>query len=211
MSLYDRILGHPFVYHHVRPLVVGIDYTPQYAALAATAEDRILDIGCGGGDALRYLDAFASFHGYDTDEVAIAFAREREEAQREDVHFFAEPADRAVFEAVSPTCVMMNGLLHHLDDAAAVGVLELCATTPSVKRVVTNDTVYLDGMLLNNVMARLDRGRHVRHVPAYLRLAEEAGLRVARHEIVASHPKRGIARYLVMVLEPVRPEAPAAP
>ena len=201
MSLYDRILGHPFVYHRVRPLVVGIDYTPQYAALAATADDRILDIGCGGGDALRYLDAFASYHGFDTDDVAISFAKERAEAQRNDVSFAAMEVNAATFEALEPTCVMMNGLLHHLDDDAAIGLLKMCAY-PTVTRIVTNDTVYIRGHQLNNVMAYMDRGRFVRRVPWYRKLAERAGLTIEREQIVRSHPERGFVRYLVMVLKP---------
>ncbi len=199
MSCYDRILGHPFVYHHVRPLVVGIDYTPQYSALAAEAGDRILDIGCGGGDALRYLDAFASYHGYDTDEVAFTFAKERPEAQRDNVSFSAAQASPATFEEVQPTVIMMNGLLHHLDDDAAIGLLRMC-DFPTVKRIVTNDTVYLRGHRMNNVLAYMGRGRFVRQVPRFRRLVERAGLSIERDEIVRSHPDRGFVRYLVMVI-----------
>ncbi len=202
MSLYDRILGHPFVYHYVRPLVVGIDYTPQYEALDAHSDDRILDIGCGGGDALRYLGGFETYHGFDTDEVAIAFANQRPEAGRPNVHFEIGLVTPATFQDIRPTRVMMNGLLHHLDDEAAVQLLKMCAATKTVERVVTNDTVYLAGEPLNNVLARLDRGRFVRRIAGYRELVARAGLTIANEEVVRSHAKRGIARYLVMVLEP---------
>lgn len=201
MSLYDRILGHPFVYHHVRPLVVGIDYTPQYEALDVRSDDRVLDIGCGGGDALRYLERFETYHGFDTDEVAISFARQRPEAARPNVHFATVLVSSTTFEEIRPTRVMMNGLLHHLDDADAIELLKMCAATDAVQRVVTNDTVYLPGEPLNNIMARLDRGRFVRNIEGYRNLTSRAGLTIAREEVVRSHPTRGIARYWVMVLE----------
>jgi len=200
VSLYDRILGHPFVYHHIRPLVVGIDYTPQYEALDAGPDARILDIGCGGGDALRYLARFASYHGFDTDDVAISFARQRPESGRPNVHFATALVSSTDFEVIRPTHVMMNGLLHHLDDESAVELLKMCAATDSVQRVVTNDTVYLPGELLNNIMARLDRGRFVRDIEGYRDLVSRAGMSIAREETVRSHPRRGIARYWVMVL-----------
>lgn len=200
MSLYDRILGHPFVYHHVRPLVVGIDYRPQYEALDARADARILDIGCGGGDALRYLARFASYHGFDTDEVAISFARQRPESAQPNVHFVTALVNSTNFEEIRPTHVVMNGLLHHLDDEDAVDLLKMCAATDTVLRVVTNDTVYLPGEPLNNIMARLDRGRFVRDIEGYRDLVSRAGLTIARQEAVRSHPTRGIARYWVMVL-----------
>jgi SAM-dependent methyltransferase len=201
MSLYDRILGHPFVYHHVRPLVVGIDYTPQYEALDARPDDRILDIGCGGGDALRYLGSFETYHGFDTDEVAISFAKQRPEAGRTNVHFEAKPVTTAIFQNARPTRVMMNGLLHHLDDEAAVELLRMCGATNSVERIVTNDPVYLAGEPLNNILARLDRGRFVRRIEGYRDLVARAGLTIAHDEVMRSHPTRGIARYLLMVLE----------
>lgn len=201
MSLYDRILGHPFVYHHVRPLVVGIDYTPQYEALDVRSDDRVLDIGCGGGDALRYLERFETYHGFDTDEVAISFARQRPEAARPNVHFATVLVSSTTFEEIRPTRVMMNGLLHHLDDEDAIELLKMCAATDAVQRVVTNDTVYLPGEPLNNIMARLDRGRFVRNIEGYRNLTSRAGLTIAREEVVRSHPTRGIARYWVMVLE----------
>lgn len=200
MSLYDRILGHPLVYHHVRPLVVGIDYTRQYEALDAHSDDRILDIGCGGGDALRYLDSFETYHGFDTDKVAIAFAKQRPEAKRPGVHFEAALTTPATFEDIRPTLVMMNGLLHHLDDEAAVELLKMCSASDTVERIVTNDTVYLPREPLNNIMARLDRGRFVRRTQGYRDLVARAGLTIAHETIVRSHPTRGIARYLVMVI-----------
>jgi SAM-dependent methyltransferase len=200
VSLYNRILGHPFVYHHVRPLVVGIDYTPQYEALDAGSDARILDVGCGGGDALRYLGPFASYHGFDTDEVAISFARQRPESAQPNVHFATALVRPTDFEVIRPTHVMMNGLLHHLDDESAVELLRMCAATDSVERVVTNDTVFLPGETLNNIMARLDRGRFVRGIEGYRDLVSRAGMSIAREQTVRSHPRRGIARYWVMVL-----------
>ncbi len=201
MSLYDRILGHPFVYHHVRPLVVGIDNTPQYEALDAGADDRILDIGCGGGDALRYLESFETYHGFDTDEVAISFARQRPEAARPNVHFETALVSQAAFQDIGPTRVMMNGLLHHLDDDTAVELLRMCGATETVERIVTGDPVYLTGEPLNNILARLDRGHFVRRIEGYRDLVSRAGLSIARDEVMRSHPTRGIARYLLMVLE----------
>ncbi len=201
MSLYDRILGHPFVYHNVRPLVVGIDYTPQYEALDAHSDDRILDIGCGGGDALRYLDSFETYHGFDTDGIAISFANERPEAGRPNVHFESALVTPATFEDVRPSRVMMNGLLHHLDDEAAVQLLRMCGASNTVERIVTNDPVYLAGERLSNILARLDRGRFVRRIEGYRDLVARAGLTIAHDEVIRSHPTRGIARYLLMVLE----------
>jgi SAM-dependent methyltransferase len=51
--------------------------TPVYRSLEADANDVIVDVGCGTGDALRYLPTFKAYHGFDIDPVAIEFARKR--------------------------------------------------------------------------------------------------------------------------------------
>ena len=58
MSLYSRIVGHPFVYNRIRPIIVGgIDVSGAYELLKMDAGSTVLDIGCGTGAALDYLMA----------------------------------------------------------------------------------------------------------------------------------------------------------
>lgn len=202
--LHQKIFGHPFVYDHIRPLAVGgIDMSPVYAALEADADDRVLDVGCGTGDALGYLPPVSAYFGFDTDAVAIARARQRAARQ---------PTLNAQFEArllgpddlarLAPTKVVLAGLLHHLTDAEARGLFEMLGAVPTIKRIVTQDVVLLPGRPLNNLLARGDRGRFVRNEPDYPPLAAGTGLRVTRAWVIRCHPYTGIARYLVMTLEP---------
>jgi len=78
MNLLRRALGAPSVYNRIRPLAVGgIDLSPFYRRLGADGASVILDVGCGTGDALNYLDGYARYVGFDTDEIAIRSARKR--------------------------------------------------------------------------------------------------------------------------------------
>jgi SAM-dependent methyltransferase len=201
MSLYDRVLGLPFVYTRIRPLVVGgVDMTPSYENLDVQPGDVVVDVGCGPGEALRHLKAFKSLHGFDTDARAITFARKLA-AGRSDVTFDARAVTAADLARFAPTRIMMNGLLHHLSDHEALELLEMCARVPTVRRIATLDPAYLPGEPLSNFFARLDRGKHVRVPDAYRALASKANLNVAVGKIVRSHPTRGRALYFVMALE----------
>ena len=151
MSLYQRLLGHPFVYDHIRPWVVGgIDWAPLYQMLEASAEDVILDVGCGTGVAHQYLPGFRSYHGFDTDEVAVQTARSRTAAPN--VHYHCRVVGPADFAELRPTRVILSGLLHHLSDADALGLLRACAGERSVRRVVTADVVYVSGAHVSNLL-----------------------------------------------------------
>ncbi len=201
-GLYRKILAHPFVYDQVRPRVVGgIDMRPLYDLLGPEARRFVLDVGCGTGDALRYLSGYERYLGVDTDEVAIATARKRW-GNRPGVRFEHRTLRAEDVAELAPTGVVLSGVLHHLTNAEAENVLRLVAGSPRLVSVVTSDIVFLPGRLFNNVMAMMDRGRYCRDPDAYASLARQAGLVVKRGMTISSSPDNDRVRYYVMVLAP---------
>lgn len=202
MSLYDRILGHPFVYNQIRPRVVGgIDASPIYQRLDAGPESVVLDLGCGTGVALDYIGEVKSYLGVDVDEVALRYARSRHGNKR-NVRFECKWLGEGDVRDLAPTHVVMGGLLHHLSDDEAISLLRMVKASPRLERIVTNDIVYLPGEIVNNLFARLDRGRHCRHREGYEALVRSAGYSLVESRIVRSHPERGLVKYLLMCVEP---------
>jgi SAM-dependent methyltransferase len=201
MSLYQRVLGHPFVYNRIRPLVVGgIDWAPLHRHLDARPGDVILDVGCGTGIALQYLHGFAAYHGYDTDDVAIAFARRN--LAGPNIHFANTLVTAADVQRIRPTRIILGGLLHHLSDGDALSLLEMCACSPSLERVATSDVVYLRGRHVSNLLAYFDRGKFVRTREQYLELIRRSGFVVEAEQVVRSHPRNGRAWYFMTALVP---------
>ena len=202
MGLYQRLLGHPFVYDVIRPLAVGgIDWSGFYGRLGATANDVVLDIGCGTGAALGYLSSFRQYVGYDTDRRAVAAAQSKYPL-RPEVEFVGEVCTEQDVERIAPTRVALCGLLHHLSDHEGIGLLRSIQRSPRLRRIVTSDIVFLDGERVSNALARLDRGRYCRRRDGYLALVEDSGLRVTDSAVVRCHPRRGIAKYFMMTIEP---------
>jgi SAM-dependent methyltransferase len=200
MSIYERILGHPFVFGRIRPIFVGgIDWTPLYETLDAGPDSIILDVGCGMGIAHKYLHGFREYHGFDTN--ALAIKRAQQHASGPNIHFECRVLNEDDVRRIRPTHVLLSGLLHHLSDDDALKLLRMCSVS-TVVRFATADTVYLPGEYLSNVLAFLDRGRFVRNVSSFVKLAEAANLDVVRQQIMRSHPTNGVALYLVMTLSP---------
>jgi SAM-dependent methyltransferase len=201
-AVYQKVLGHPFIYNRVRPWVVGgIDMSPLYESLEARTDDVIVDVGCGTGDALRYLPSFAAYHGFDTDPIAIDFARKRT-GQRPGVTYEARALAQSDLDSIQPSLVILAGLLHHMDDGQAAELLGMLAGTSSIRRIVTQDPVYLPKEKVSNFLAWLDRGTFVRHEEGYRRLPVEAGLKLEGGRVLRSHPESGRARYFLMTLAP---------
>ncbi len=141
---------------------------------------QVLDLGCGTGFILDYLPD-VHYVGVDLSEAYINQAqaqhgdRGRFYAQRFDEHFTAHENgfDR----------ILAVGLLHHLDDAAAAHVFKVArsALKPggvlgTIDPCFTNDQSFLAKTLIQQ-----DRGQAVRHVPAYLKMAQRAFEQVESH------------------------------
>lgn len=201
-SLYQRVLGTPFVYNRVRPLVVGgIDMSPFYRRVESRDDSVLLDVGCGTGDCLRYLDDFKTYLGIDNDPVAIDFAKS-EFGGKPGVELECRLCEAADVERLQPTEVLLCGVLHHLPDDYAVELLRMFKGSKRLRRIVTSDIVFLPRQPVSNFFARLDRGQHCREPDAYRELAQAAGLQVEEAAIERCHPYTGLAKYWMMTLRP---------
>ena len=197
-----NFLGHPFIYEHVRPLAVGgIDYSRAYRMLNCGGDSAALDVGCGTGDALRHLPPVRAYLGVDVDQRALDYAVQRWR-HLDYARFECRRAEESDMREFQPTHAALIGLLHHLPDDEAAGLLKLLRASPRLQRVLTVDPVFLPGRPYNNFIGRMDRGRFVRNKDAYAKIAVASGFRVEDHHIVRSHPTRGLVWYNTMALEP---------
>lgn len=139
---------------------------------------RVIDIGCGPGYILRHLPEGVDYTGCDIDESYIDHAR-RAFGHLGQFHcrYFDAAAAR---ELGGADVVMMNGVLHHIDDG------ELRDTLSNVRDALTPEGVLftLDGCYRNGQsrIARWlldhDRGEFVRDEDGYDRVLRGAFAKV---------------------------------
>lgn len=202
VNLKERFFGSPWVYRWLRPLLLGgFDFSNVYKWLNCGNSDILVDIGCGFGNALEYVKDFREYHGFDTSPRAIEWMRSNHNDPR--VHLYTREVTGADLQALAPTCITMMGLLHHIDDGAATGLLEMLSSTASLRRIITLDPIFLRGHCLNNIMCRLDRGHYCRSKKGYQRLINAAGLSLDAE--IWIHPGIPVAKYFCMGLSPLRP------
>jgi SAM-dependent methyltransferase len=141
---------------------------------------RVLDIGCGPGYIAR---DFRDCHyvGFDVDRSHIEYARSRFGAYGEFHHGLLTENGLAAIDPFD--LVMMNGVLHHLDDGELEDVLRLArrALAPG-GRLITMDGYYGDNQSwIAKAMLDGDRGRFVRAADGYLKYARQAFPNVVAH------------------------------
>lgn len=136
---------------------------------------RLLDIGCGPGDLVRYLND-VEYLGVDPSADYVRAAKARYPHAR---FVCSEIADHPLAPGTFDLAVAA-GVLHHLDDTEALRLFTSArqALCPG-GRLVTLDGCYLARQRpLARKLLELDRGRHVRTPAGYVALAGEVFGRV---------------------------------
>jgi SAM-dependent methyltransferase len=131
---------------------------------------RLLDIGCGPADILEFLPN-VQYVGFDMNPRYISAAQKRWGFRGTFVHQSVESIS-SMDTFVNFDLVTAFGVLHHLDDQQALGLISLAyRVLKSGGKFITLDGCFRDSI---STMARFllkhDRGRFIRRESEYLEL-----------------------------------------
>jgi SAM-dependent methyltransferase len=162
---------------------------------------RVLDIGCGPGTMLAHLpESIGAYVGFDMNPGYIEAARRRWGARGA---FHCRKVEAGMLPAgESYDIVLANGIVHHLDDAAAGALFEVAwRALRSGGWLVTYDNVYLEHQhwFARWLIAR-DRGQAVRTREGYESLARA---RFSRVESVILHDTLRVP-YTILVMRCIK-------
>jgi len=168
MDLRSLILKHPSAYLFFQWLVGGSRARRQMIQrhVRPTPGMRLLDIGCGPGHVLQWLPD-VEYTGTDMDTEAIAYAQ-RTYGHR--ARFVLTDPLRPVPEAIGPfDVIMMNGVMHHLDDVTLDGTLAALARllAPSGRLLTLDGCYFPDTRGVRGWLLAHDRGQYVRTEAEY--------------------------------------------
>jgi SAM-dependent methyltransferase len=168
---------------------------------------RILDLGCGPGDLVRYLPEGIEYTGTDLSEAYIESAKHRFGSRG---RFFAGRIDELdVDELGEFDVVLAKSVLHHIDEEEALHLFKVAAGVLARDgRLVTVDAAFTPDMsrAARFVVSR-DRGQSILTPEGYRELAQRAfdSVDVAVHHGLLRIP------YTHVFMACSRPKAAAGP
>lgn len=172
--MFKKLLDDPRLYMLFQTAVGGIHSRrlsiQQYLNIPPGA--RILDIGCGPGFVAAFVP-HATYVGYDVARKYIEYAKRKYSPLGV---FHCGEYTRQELEKYEPfDFVMMNGLLHHLDDATALELLKLAMASlkPGGKVLCIDGGLHPKQNAFARYLVKGDRGEFVRSPEAYEKLAVE--------------------------------------
>ncbi|MBK8870127.1 MAG: class I SAM-dependent methyltransferase [Elusimicrobia bacterium] len=164
MNLFERGLSRlvslarfPFIYRAWQAPLQMQKVKPLLADSTFHEARRILDVGCGPGTNTRLFKG-RSYLGVDNSEQMIADAR-----RRFGNCFVVGDVTQGAFIKQGPfDLILMNSLLHHLNDAELSAVLGHVRVSLAPQGVVHICDLVLPKKGLTRFFANIDRGRYAR-------------------------------------------------
>lgn len=130
--------------------------------------NKVFDVGCGPGHISATIPPSIDYIGFDSDERYIQFANARFSGPKR--RFYNRLFDpTAATEFGNPDLIMMNGLLHHVDDNYARTLLLNAYNALNPGGIVfTHDPCFVDGQHpIDRYLVKSDRGEFVRTEQGY--------------------------------------------
>lgn len=167
-----HLLDHPLLYEFAQTLSGWYSGTQRKLVkefVKPYPGMRVLDVGCASGHVLKYLPD-ADYTGLDLNPDYVRRAKKRFPHARFMVADAASPevAELGVFD-----CIMLFGLLHHLNDDEATTLLATARRLvgPSGKVISVDNCWYEGQSALERFFVRHDRGKFARTADGYRALS----------------------------------------
>jgi trans-aconitate methyltransferase len=171
-KIIEALLSNPLVY---RLHAAGVD-RPKLTAIRKFRSDysglKVLDLGCGPGNTAHIFSG-ADYTGVDINESYITVAREK----HPELNFIVGDVNRVEW-GTGFDIILINSLLHHLDDneASKILVKSVAALKETGKVIIQEPLIPGKDEWSYRLMMMLDRGNYFRSLSDWKNLLDQAGL-----------------------------------
>lgn len=163
------LLGHPAVYRLWQSPFAAQKLQPVVESGRISAARRVLDVGCGPGTNARSFDRAEAYVGIDLSEEYVAYASKHFSGDFRIADVTVAQPDLGKFDLV-----LMNSLMHHLDDKSARRLLSRIPALIAPGGEVQIIDLVLAETGLPRRLALADRGEFPRTVDSWREIVSSA-------------------------------------
>jgi len=167
---FHKILSSPLIYSTFQKLMKGDKIRKKILKLNVKKKNpKILDIGCGLGDSLEYIENPIYF-GYDISKTYIEYAKKK--YKKKGIFLCRNFGQKEIKRLPKFDYILLIGILHHLTNDQILNLLRnIKKTLKKDGNLITLDPIYVNDQ---NYFARFlishDRGKNIKTKKEYLKI-----------------------------------------
>jgi ubiquinone/menaquinone biosynthesis C-methylase UbiE len=170
--LLNKLLYNHVIYSSIMNILGSSDFMPKFIRdyIKPNSGERILDIGCGPADILKFLPDDIEYIGIDFNEMYIKAAKKQ--YQNRGTFILGNVNNLSEYFNEFFDVVIIIGVIHHLSDNDAKHLIQCANNILREKgRLITLDNIDGDYIgLINKIALKLDRGNFIREEMSYTQL-----------------------------------------
>jgi ubiquinone/menaquinone biosynthesis C-methylase UbiE len=135
---------------------------------------NILDVGCGPGDVVQFLNCNINYYGFDFQKNYIESAIQKY-GTKGNYNFIHSDIKEFDFQNIQFDRIIISGVLHHLDDEEIELLFSKIGPLLTKKgKLLCLETCFIKNQeFIARKLAEFDRGKNVRFVEGYLNLMKK--------------------------------------
>lgn len=174
-NMLKPILELPLVYLMYQNLIGDTAFRKRYinVYVKPKSNDKILDIGCGPGNIVKFLPSDINYIGFDKSQSYIDYANKKFFSSNH--KFIASGLDSTIIDEYDFDIVMANAVLMNLNDNEAAQLFSISYDLlKQGGRLVLYDGYYnINLPLIEKFLVTNERGKHIRTKDDYQQIAEK--------------------------------------
>ena len=180
-----HILENPYLWHLFRK-IINIIFKSEKGIKSCldglgggliVPNTKILDLGCGIGNLSGLFNDKCQYTGIDFNPKYIEYANKKFASENRNF-IFADAVAYSFSEKKKYDLVCMFDFLHHLDDEKCLQILESSGRLSNKNIVILDPIDSPENTLIQKLINRYDRGKHIRSGVRLKELIQEAGLTI---------------------------------
>lgn len=170
LNIIHNLLSSPFIYSSFQKLMKGDKIRKKI--LKNEIKKRkpyILDIGCGLGDSLDYINN-PVYYGYDISKKYIDYAKKKYKTKGKFLR--RNFTQKEIKNLPKFDYILLLGILHHLTNSQIIDLFKLIKKVLKKKgKIITLDPIYEDKQnFFKKFLISYDRGKNIKTKKKYIKL-----------------------------------------
>ena len=166
-NLFYNFISNKYIYIFLQKLMSATSVRKNFVKVHIKKDFNVIDVGSGLSTIIEGLPSI-NYYGYDINSSYIKYAKKKYHNKK--FHFFCKKLNkRQISKCPKFDCVLLLGLLHHLNDKEFISTIRLIKNSLKINgKILILDNVIIENQnFISKFLINNDKGDNVRSLDQF--------------------------------------------